>query len=182
MAWCSSESRNKTKQLFVFPWMCCWLNWPGRVLQNFIPLTKHPAKKKRDTGLNGHNLLDRSQEHPMQISEPLGLPFHTPSLHPFAIKFRFNPNTECHCKLFIKTQSNGQWKTSWFFFFLLFVGSRAGHGRIVTNGVSLGWKLSLYLWVGFLAYSGWKCLAFKATAARFSKVRSLVFTRQGHHW
>lgn len=126
MAWCSSESRNKTKQLFVFPWMCCWLNWPGRVLQNFIPLTKHPAKKKRDTGLNGHNLLDRSQEHPMQISEPLGLPFHTPSLHPFAIKFRFNPNTECHCKLFIKTQSNGQWKTSWFFFF---GGNRVGHGR-----------------------------------------------------
>lgn len=88
-----------------------------------------------------------------------------------------------HCKLFIKTQNNGQWKTSsFFFFFLLFGGSRAGYGRVVTNGDSLGGKLSPYLRVGFLAYSGWKCLAFKPTAARFSKVGSSVLTRRGHCW
>lgn len=93
------------------------------------------------------------------------------------MNFSFTAN----CLLKHKTMDSEK-HPHFFFFFLLFGGSRAGYGRVVTNGDSLGGKLSPYLRVGFLAYSGWKCLAFKPTAARFSKVGSSVLTRRGHCW
>lgn len=109
--------------------MCYWLKWPGKVL-HIIPFNQSSQKEEKQE-IPGYMDNSSQPHHRCLHSKWSPQASFFPSHRFFAIKLKFNP--ECHCKLFIKTQSNGQWKTSWFFtFWWEWGGARKGQGQMET--------------------------------------------------
>lgn len=95
---------------------CCQLKRPSAILQNFVPLAKHPGEEKR-------KLPDTSRENPLQPRETLGL--HLTSLRSSSNSI---PTLSVTANCLLKHKAMDSEKHPDFFFFHFLVGVGWGHG------------------------------------------------------